>query len=53
MWFKETVIVSDYIVQGLEDTGKVLYTTEKGYETKLLNGVNAAENIYNSYSFKK
>lgn len=49
---KETVIVSDYIVQGLEDTGKVLYTTEKGYETKLLNGVNAAENIYNSYSFK-
>lgn len=26
---EETVIVSDYIVQGLEDTGKVLYITEK------------------------
>ncbi len=49
---EEAVIVSDYILQGHEDTGKVLYSTEKGYETKLLDGVNAAENIYNSYSFK-
>lgn len=49
---EETVIVFGYIVQGLEDTGKVLYITDNGYETKLLNGVNAAENIYNSYSFK-
>ncbi len=49
---EKTVIVSDYIVQGLENTGKVLYATENGYCTKLLKGVNAAENIYNSYSFK-
>ncbi len=49
---KETVVVSDYLVQGLEDTGKVLYTTGKEYGTKLLDGVNAADNIYKSYCFK-
>lgn len=45
------IIISDYLVDGMYNTGKVLINTENKYKTFLLKGVNAAECISQSFSF--